>query len=111
MSGYRETNKSDWIITIILLVFYIVLVIAISVWLAPQYMILSILLGAIGLLLLVLWHNRTFAYRCSSCGNEFEISALLNFFSPHGIDNEGGWKYLKCPSCKIWRRARVIKKL
>lgn len=111
MSGYRETNKSDWTKTFVLLVVFISLLTVGAIWLAPQYYVLFLLLGFGALVLLVLWHNRTFAYRCSSCGNEFEISALLNFLSPHGIDGEGGWKYLKCPDCKARNRARVIKKL
>jgi hypothetical protein len=45
------------------------------------------------------------------CENPFKISSLINFISPHGIDKQGGWKYLKCPACKTRNRARVIAKL
>ena len=111
MSGYRSTQKRDWIITAALLVLFIAMLVAGGIWLAPQYFVLFLALGAISITLLVLWHNRTFAYRCSNCRAEFEISALINFISPHGIDKQGGWKYLKCPACKTRNRARVIAKV
>jgi hypothetical protein len=111
MPEYRQTQKSDWVVTISLLGLFVALLLAGSIWLAPQYFVLFLLLGASALILLVLWHNRTFAYRCSACGGAFEISALRNFLSPHGIDTEGGWKYLKCPICKAWSRARIVKKI
>jgi hypothetical protein len=64
-----------------------------------------------GLFLLVMWHNRTFAYRCKTCDSSFEISALVNFVSPHGVSRNGkGWKLLKCPHCGDWTRAEVVKK-
>lgn len=111
MSGYRNIQKRDWIITIALLVLFVSLLVAGGIWVAPQYFILFLALGAICITLLVLWHNHTFAYRCSNCGSEFEITALINFISPHGIDKQGGWKYLMCPTCKIRNRARVIAKV
>ncbi|MFU8773543.1 MAG: hypothetical protein ACNA8H_14135 [Anaerolineales bacterium] len=108
MSDYRNTQKKDWMITAGLLMLFISLLVVGAIWLVPQYFILFLVLGIASIILLVLWHNRTFAYRCSNCENEFEISALVNFLSPHGIDKEGGWKYLKCPKCKTRNRARVI---
>jgi DNA-directed RNA polymerase subunit RPC12/RpoP len=111
MPEYRDTQKRDWLITTLYLVIFVALLTAGSMLLLPDYSTIFLLLGVVGLLALVLWHNRTFAYRCSRCGNEFETSALRNFLSPHGIDSEGGWKFLKCPNCKNWSRARVIKKL
>jgi DNA-directed RNA polymerase subunit RPC12/RpoP len=61
-------------------------------------------------LVLVVWHARTFAYRCRRCGNEFAISAALDFVMPQGLWSEGGWKLLRCPRCHHWTRARVIRK-
>ena len=64
----------------------------------------------VGVALLVFWHARTYAYCCRRCGNEFAISAALNFVCPHGLWFEGGWKLLRCPRCHRWTRARVIRK-
>lgn len=63
-----------------------------------------------GVALLVVWHARTFGYRCRRCGNEFTISAALDFISPHGLWLDGGWKVLRCPRCHRWIRARVIRR-
>ncbi len=63
-----------------------------------------------GLALLVTWHARNFAFRCRRCGNEFAISAALDFVSPHGLWLDGGWKLLRCPRCRHWTRARVIRR-
>jgi len=47
------------------------------------------------LFLLVRWHARVTAYRCPTCAEEFEISIMSDFISPH-LPNK---KYLKCPHC------------
>ena len=44
-------------------------------------------------------------YQCPSCRKAFKISALQDFFAPHGITrNSNGqlfdWKLLKCHQCK-----------
>jgi hypothetical protein len=44
------------------------------------------------------------AYQCPSCEKAFKITALQDFFAPHGITkNSDGqlfeWKLLKCPGC------------
>lgn len=111
MSNYRETAKRDWVVTIALI---IILMTGLSVGvilLLPDFWYLFIVVAAGSLVLLVRWHNRNFAFRCRNCGHEFGISAMRNFFSPHGIDESGGWKYLKCPHCQRRTRARVIKKI
>jgi len=62
------------------------------------------------LFLLVSWHAHTFAYRCTECGHDFEITVWKDLVSPHGVDKKGGWKYLRCPSCGRWVKARIIPK-
>ena len=56
--------------------------------------------------LLVRWHARTTAYRCSICDHEFEISTLEDFLSAHVFPS---WKFLKCPHCgkRNWTTALV----
>ncbi len=72
--------------------------------------IVLLVIVVIGLLLLVGWHARTFAYRCRNCGHEFAISPLTDLVSPHGPGRGGGWKLLRCPKCGRWTRAFVIRK-
>ena len=43
-------------------------------------------------------------YRCPSCDKEFKITALQDFFAPHGLTKGSNgelfeWKLLKCPQC------------
>ena len=43
-------------------------------------------------------------YQCPSCDQEFKITALQDFFAPHGIAKGSNgqfleWKLLKCPQC------------
>lgn len=71
-----------------------------------EFVVLVVLVG--GLPFLVVWHARTFAYRCRNCGHEFEISPWVDLISPHGLGKEGGWKYLRCPKCGQRTRAAVI---
>ena len=73
-------------------------------------MIAGLVVVAGALFLLVGWHARTFAYRCRNCGNEFAISTLKDFISPHAWWFDGGWKLLRCPRCHRWTRAIVIRR-
>jgi hypothetical protein len=72
--------------------------------------VIGLVVAAVALLLIVGWHARTFAYRCRNCGDEFAISPLKDFWSPHGWWFDGGWKLLGCPRCHRWTRASVIRK-
>lgn len=110
MSHYRDTHKKEWYITTTHLVIFILLLAISLPFLLPDFAVLIRLVGAVSLLALVFWHVRAFAYRCSSCQHKFKISLLRNITALHGIDSEGEWKYLECPQCGDWNRARVLKK-
>jgi len=71
--------------------------------------ILLILLGLIGLIALVLWHSRNTKYQCPKCKKKFKISFFKDLISPHWITFTGGYKYLKCPNCKVHIKAKEIK--
>lgn len=77
---------------------------------SAMWIVVLFVVVVIGLPLLVLWHARTFGYRCRSCGNEFEISVPADFISPHGLGFGGSWKLLRCPKCRRWTRAFVVRK-
>jgi hypothetical protein len=43
-------------------------------------------------------------YQCPSCNKAFKITAVQDFFAPHGIKKDSNgqlleWKLLKCPQC------------
>jgi len=41
---------------------------------------------------------------------DFEISTLTDFLSPHGVDKEGAWMYLKCLNCITQSKMRILVK-
>ena len=63
-----------------------------------------------GLVILISWHAKVTAYYCPVCGYEFEISILTDFFSPHGVNKNGAWKYLKCPNCSNRSKIEILVK-
>ena len=77
--------------------------------LIPEHWVWWLILVLGGTLLLTLNQNKNYACRCRSCGNEFKISFMTNLLSPHGIDKEGSWQWLKCPSCGKRTKVSVIR--
>jgi len=71
--------------------------------------IIIILLILIGLIALVLWHSKKTIYQCPKCKKKFKISFFTDLLNPHWITISGGYKYLKCPNCKIRVKAKEVK--
>lgn len=51
-------------------------------------------------------------YLCPSCTKAVTITALQDFFAPHGITKASNgqlleWKLLKCPNCQIRKKFYV----
>lgn len=111
MNQYRETKKEDWTKTIINVLIFSAVIIIGAILLLPVYWPVWFIVVIGGLFLLVRWHTKNFAYRCSECGHEFEISAFTNFISLQTLGKGGGWKYLKCPKCQKRAKAAVLKKI
>ncbi len=114
MSRYRETTGRDWLGTGFRVLVYVAVVVVGAILLLPVYWYVWAVLVVGGLLVLVTWHARTFAYHCPSCGNEFEVSALVDFVGPQGMGRaeDGrvvGWKLLRCPDCHRFVRATVVR--
>ncbi|MBN1218618.1 MAG: zinc ribbon domain-containing protein [Anaerolineae bacterium] len=111
MSQFQKTTGQDWLKTIVFVVVFVAIIIVGAIFLLPAYWYVWLALVIGGLFWLVSWHAKQFAYRCANCGHEFEISALTDLVSPHGIGKAEGWKYLKCPNCQQRTRAAVLKKV
>ncbi len=109
MTRFREVSGRDWLATLLVLGLYVSALILGLLFLLPAFWYVWILLPVAGLPFLVRWHHRNFGYRCAACGHEFEISAWVDFISPHGIGG-GGWKWLECPGCGRRTRATVLRK-
>jgi DNA-directed RNA polymerase subunit RPC12/RpoP len=111
MTQTRKTTKGDWGRTALYVGLFVALLIVGAALLLRAYAYLWLLLVVGGLVLLVRWHARRFAYRCPACGHEFEISPWTDLISPHGVSRRGGWKLLKCPHCGKRARAVVLGKV
>jgi DNA-directed RNA polymerase subunit RPC12/RpoP len=99
-SPYREVTKEDWKKGSFYLGLTVLVIVAGAFALAseswPLELIVWLLVPVGGALyLLIRWHASVTAYRCEKCGNEFEISTLTDFVSPHMPEK----KFLKCPGC------------
>ncbi|WP_292465742.1 hypothetical protein [Methanolobus sp.] len=105
-SNYREVTDSDWRRTILYIVSFSVIIVAVSFVLLPENWYLWGLIVALGTFQLISWHAKNFAYRCPNCGEVFEISPAADFLGPNG----GTKKYLKCPNCSKRSWARILAK-
>lgn len=106
---YQDPTRKDWISGIALLLVYLFVISAGAFLLIPEYWYGWLILILVSTILLVIQQNRNYACRCRECGHEFELSFLVNLISPHGVDKEGGWHWVKCPNCEKRGKATVIK--
>jgi hypothetical protein len=112
MSTYRKPKSSDKTKFLLFIGLYVAVISVTAFVLLVEYWFVWLAIVAVGLFMLVLWHKKSTAYHCPKCGNEFEISFLVDFFSPHGVNKDGGgWTYLKCPRCHNRTKMEVLVKI
>lgn len=106
MSEYQEITKKERKSSLIIIVVFIAIVTASSVLLFTAYWYLWIVILAASMAIIIAIAARQeggIIFKCPTCGQEFEISALKSAFSPHGVtkkeDKWYEWKYLECPVC------------
>ena len=107
MNKYKKMEKEDWMRRSRCIVLVIGVITIGGIFLLPAYFYIWLILTFGSIFLFIRWDVKNFAYRCSKCGYEFEISIFTYFITPHGP----GWKYLKCPKCQKRSRANLIKKV
>ena len=110
MFSYRKSRKKDWIKTFSYIALYLMVLWFTGIYLLRSYGYVWIAFAVNGLMILISGHAKATAYHCPRCGYEFEISMLTDFFSPHGVNRKGGWKYLKCPNCSNRSRMEILVK-
>jgi uncharacterized membrane protein len=110
MAEYRKTNRKDWTgIILRLVVMFLVMFTGVAL-LGPGLLFLWPVVFLVPLGWIILWHTLSFAYRCLNCRHTFEISFWHNMLTPHSPDGRGGgWKYVRCPHCKDWTKAEVLR--
>jgi hypothetical protein len=106
---YEDPTWKDWVLGIGYIVLFLVVIGVGAVLLVPDHFLWWLFLVLGGTLLLAYNHNRNYACRCRSCGHEFEIGFLTNLISPHGIDKEGSWLWVRCPDCQVKGKVTVIR--
>jgi DNA-directed RNA polymerase subunit RPC12/RpoP len=100
MYSQTEDTKANWT-NVTVRILLVTTTLAISAYLMalifwPIGFIAWLIIGVGGMLFFIVrQHARNSVYRCVECSNEFNISALADFFSPHTPNS----KYLKCPKC------------
>ena len=109
MASYRNVTRKDWTRTLLYVCVAALFVSGSGFALASRFWPLGLILWALvfaggSLFLLVRWHAKTTAYRCPECSNEFEISTVTDFVSPH-LPNR---TFLKCPKCGRRRWATIL---
>jgi DNA-directed RNA polymerase subunit RPC12/RpoP len=102
---YWEVTERDWGKTSMLLLLFVTVVSLSSVFLLTEHWYFWFLIVVVGLLSLVIWHTKSFAYRCPRCGKIFEISIIEDLIGPNSVDR----KYLKCPDCRKRSWAEIFK--
>ena len=116
MARYIERSRYDWwgtawkfLIFISMIVFSILVVLpSRGPWWTGAMLFLSFWLYV------KLMSQRT-AYKCAGCGNVFQVSTRVNFFttSSMGKNRDGTYyaaKLLTCPRCGQRTKARLVKK-
>lgn len=108
MLRYREVNKKDWIDSIFVILVFVSIITITSLLFLPDNWILWITIVLVGTLYLVKLHSEKYAYECSNCHHQFEISAAIELITPNGL----GKKLIKCPKClkRSWMKILIITK-
>ena len=111
MKKVANPTRKDYLQSIVYILIYIVAISVGAYFLLLEYWYIWAAVVIVGLALLVNWHKEKTAYACPNCGHVYEISFLTDLFAPHGIDRDGGWLLLRCPSCHKRQKTKVLKRV
>ena len=93
---YQEPTLKYRVLTVSIIILLSILISLGSFFIAPQVGYILFFLIIIGLIaLLIFLHVKKTAYRCGSCGHEFEITFWKDLITAHSP----GKKLLTCPQC------------
>jgi DNA-directed RNA polymerase subunit RPC12/RpoP len=105
MPASRVPTRKDWIVNIVIVAVAVGALFVAGLKLGSTHPVVFIGAALVVLFLLVRWNAGTTAYLCADCGQEFTLTPLQDFLSPH----TPGSKYARCPHCgkRNWNQARV----
>jgi hypothetical protein len=109
--SYTKPTRSDYTRSIVYILIFIFVITGGAYLFLPKYWYFWVLLVVGGLVLLVYWHKEKTVYSCPNCEHVYEISFLTDLLAPHGIDRDGAWLLLRCPTCKERNKTRVLKRV
>jgi len=101
----RVPNRKDWIVNIVIVALAVGGLCVAGLLLGRTHPVVFIGAALVVVFLLVRWNAGATAYVCANCGQEFTLTPLQDFLSPH----TPGSKYARCPQCgqRNWNQARV----
>ena len=111
MNQITKPERGDYLKSIIFILVYVIVIGVSAVYLLIELWYLWLLIVVAGMLLMVNWHKKKTAYRCPNCEHVYEVSFLTDLVSPHGIDRDGAWLYLRCPNCRQRKKTKTLKKV
>jgi MFS superfamily sulfate permease-like transporter len=117
MAEIQEITSGEWKKALLYIVPLVIIVTISSIFLLPQNMLLFIIVIVISIVVVIIMaarEEKNVMFKCPTCGQEFEISAMKSTLSPHGVVKKDGkwveWKYLECPVCHTKEKMFPIKK-
>jgi len=111
MNQVTDPDRRDMIRSVAYILVFVIGISVSAFLLLPRFWYLWIVLVVVGVLILVNWHVQQTAYRCPNCEHVYEISFLSDLTAPHGINKDGAWLLLRCPSCRQFKKTKVLKKV
>ncbi|MGD2073090.1 MAG: hypothetical protein PVG65_06345 [Candidatus Thorarchaeota archaeon] len=117
MAEYQEITQGEWKKALLYIVPLVIIVTISSILLLPHNLLLFVAVVVISIVVVIVIaarEEKNVMFKCPTCGQEFEISAMKSTISPHGVVKEDGkwmeWKYLECPVCHAKEKMFPIKK-
>jgi len=110
MPRYTQPTRQDAFRSIVYILIYVVIISGSAFLLLVEYWYVWAVIVLAGMALLVNWHKSRTVYSCPNCEHVFTISFLTDLVAPHGLDRDGAWLLLCCPSCRQRHKTRVLKR-
>lgn len=117
MTEYQEITRSEWKKSLLFIIPLVIIVSVSAFVLLPENWIEYILVVVITMCVIIfaaVQGEKHILFKCPTCGQEFEISAMKNALSPHGVTKKDGkwveWKHLECPMCHEKTKMFPLKK-
>ncbi len=109
MKKVVDPDKTEMLRSLVYIFIYVAVIGSTAFLLLPDYWYIWGILVVGGVMILVNWHREKTAYRCPNCAHVYEISFMADLFSPHGIDKDGAWLYIRCPNCLERHKTKTLK--